>query len=373
MLNKKIIYNLGILILYLFLFVFLYVLIKGFIGYLFVSGIMAYLIHPFLVWMETKLKFKRIISVVTLFILIFFVFLFVLVPVLLRVFSEVQNLYNTLVKVDYKKMFLNWYEKALILLNRFPLPENIKAYLKKEKIKEFFVKNDYFKKISTSLAKNIKIFAGNMFSFVVKNVSSVFSSIMNFLFIPIFLFYFLLDYEVIREFLVKILPASWNETLKPYVERSISIFSSFFRGQIIIAMFIGVGMSLILFISGIDFAFVIGPLAGFANLVPYLGVIVGLTPTILIIFLKFGFTTVGWIKLGMVLGGFALLQFIDGFFMSPRIIGSAVELHPLAVILGIMMGGELAGFWGMILAIPFLAILKMIYFEILLPQFEKVI
>ncbi len=142
---------------------------------------------------------------------------------------------------------------------------------------------------------------------------------------------------------------------------------SFIRGQGIVALIFGTLMSLGLWALGVKFWFVIGPLSGIANLVPFLGLIFGLGPALVL-----------GIYQGAILGGvtgslfmvmkvvilFVVVQFIDGNIVQPRIVGESVGLHPVIILLALFLGAALMGFYGLVFAVPVAAVLKVLVIEI---------
>jgi predicted PurR-regulated permease PerM len=143
------------------------------------------------------------------------------------------------------------------------------------------------------------------------------------------------------------------------VQEFVNIVVAFFRGQLIIAFLQGllfaVGFSLV----GLRYGFVIGLLLGFLNVVPYLGSIIGLGMALPLALLQEGG---GWGKLAFVLLVFVVVQLIEGYLLTPRIMGERTGLHPLAIIVAVFFWGQaLGGIMGMIFAIPLTAFLASLW------------
>jgi predicted PurR-regulated permease PerM len=143
------------------------------------------------------------------------------------------------------------------------------------------------------------------------------------------------------------------------VQEFVNIIVAFFRGQLIIAFLQGllfaVGFSLV----GLRYGFVIGLMLGFLNVIPYLGSMIGLGISLpLALFQEGG----GWPKLAMVLLVFVIVQLIEGYVLTPRIMGQRTGLHPLAILVAIFFWGQaLGGIMGMIFAIPLTAFLASVW------------
>ncbi len=126
-------------------------------------------------------------------------------------------------------------------------------------------------------------------------------------------------------------------------------------------------MTIGLWLIGINYAFVLGPLAGLSNLVPYLGVIVGLVPAFFLAIWQGGIGFESVYLCGCILALFGFLQFLDGYVFQPKILGPSVDLHPLSIMLSLAVGEYLGGLAGMIIAVPAGAVLRVILEE-LYPQ-----
>jgi predicted PurR-regulated permease PerM len=139
------------------------------------------------------------------------------------------------------------------------------------------------------------------------------------------------------------------------VREFVNIVVAFFRGQIIIAFLQGLLFAFGFSLVGLRYGFVIGLLLGFLNVIPYLGSIIGLGVALPLAFFQDGG---GWQKLLFVLLVFVVVQLIEGYVLTPRIMGERTGLHPLAIIVAVFFWGQaLGGILGMIFAIPLTAFL----------------
>jgi predicted PurR-regulated permease PerM len=175
---------------------------------------------------------------------------------------------------------------------------------------------------------------------------------------PVYMAFFLMAKRRPAEALGNYLPFLRPETRKDVVflvREFINIIVSFFRGQLIIAFLQGVLFAVGFSIAGLKFGLVLGLLLGFLNIIPYLGSIIGLSVTIPLAYFQQGggLWTVVW-----VLVVFAVVQLIEGYVLTPKIMGDRTGLHPMAIIVAIFFwGSALGGILGMILAIPLTAFL----------------
>lgn len=139
------------------------------------------------------------------------------------------------------------------------------------------------------------------------------------------------------------------------VQQFVDIIVAFFRGQIIIAFLQGLLFAIGFTLVGLQYGFLIGLVLGFLNVIPYLGNILGLGVALPLALLQSGG---GWGRLGGVVAVFAVVQTIEGYLLTPKIMGDRTGLHPMVIVVAIFFWGTaLSGILGMILAIPLTAFL----------------
>ncbi|MCC5790381.1 MAG: AI-2E family transporter [Opitutales bacterium] len=176
--------------------------------------------------------------------------------------------------------------------------------------------------------------------------------------IPIYLFFFLKsDHEPTADLETQLdfLPEKFRQDLVFLVREFIEIVVSFFRGQLIIALIMGILLSVGFTIFGLRFSLLLGLLLGLFNIIPYLGTILGFAITIPLAFLQ---PEGGWPLAISVVGVFVAVQAFESWFLTPRIMGERTGLHPVAIMIAIFFWGTaLGGLLGMILAIPLTAFL----------------
>jgi predicted PurR-regulated permease PerM len=173
-------------------------------------------------------------------------------------------------------------------------------------------------------------------------------NVLNLALLPIFTFYLLRDWDRIIEGIDSMVPVRFQERTRRLAGEIDQRLGSFVRGQITVCLALAVLYSVGLLISGIDMAIVVGVTAGLLFIVPYLGTVVGIVLASALALLKFGFD---WHILA-VWATFGIAQAIEGFLLTPYIVGDKVGLHPFVVMLALIVGGNLFGIWGMLFAIP---------------------
>ena len=189
----------------------------------------------------------------------------------------------------------------------------------------------------------------------------IFAQITYFAVIPIYLFYFLssnrnLLHDLDNE--LGFLSDSVREDLVFLIKEFVGLMVAFFRGQLVIGIFMGIGYALGFSASGLKFGIALGLLFGLLNVVPYLGSIVGIFTTLLVAYLQpMGIAETGDWKILLGCGiSFAVVQLIESYYLTPKIMGQQTGLHPVVVIVSIFFWGTaLGGILGMIFGIPLTA------------------
>lgn len=176
--------------------------------------------------------------------------------------------------------------------------------------------------------------------------------------IPIYLFFFLKSNQeptADLEGQLDFLPKKYRQDLVFLIREFIEIVVSFFRGQLIIALIMGILLAVGFTLFGLRFSILLGILLGLLNIIPYLGTILGFVITIPLALLQ---PEGGWPLALSVAGVFVAVQALESWFLTPRIMGQRTGLHPVTIIIAIFFWGTaLGGLLGMILAIPLTAFL----------------
>jgi len=173
---------------------------------------------------------------------------------------------------------------------------------------------------------------------------------------PIIAFYLLVDLPHLRRVSEDLIPDRAHEEVMVVSRRLNHAVGGFFRGQLAVAFIVGVMVSIGLAIIGLPFWLIVGMVAGAFNVIPLIGPWVGAVPGIII-----AFTTGGGVGTALAVAAvMAIAQQIDNHFISPLVMQRAVNLHPAVVMLALLAGGTLGGFFGLLLAVPTAAVLKII-------------
>ncbi len=206
-----------------------------------------------------------------------------------------------------------------------------------------------------TMAKGALSTAGTVFS----QTGSLVSSLLNLVLIPFFTFYFLRDFDLMTAAVTEQIPPRHREWTLDHARRADAVVGAWFRGQIEVAVILGtlyaIGLGICFSWSHIGWTagVAVGVLAGGLNFIPYVGTSTGVG-------LAFGLLLLDGASWGVIAGAavvFGVVQTLEGYVITPRIVGEKVGLSPLAVILALMIGGEVLGLVGLLLALPLAGIL----------------
>jgi predicted PurR-regulated permease PerM len=170
----------------------------------------------------------------------------------------------------------------------------------------------------------------------------------NLILILFVLFYLLIDWDHFFKLLEGFIPPRFAHTVHHLCMHADGLLSQYLRGQILVisimATFYSIGLSLV----GIEGAIALGVFTGLMIIIPYIGITLGFTIGVMSVILQFGFGS----ELIWVLAIFGVGQFLEGFFLTPRLVGERIGLHPVAVLFALIIFGKLFGFFGVLLALP---------------------
>jgi predicted PurR-regulated permease PerM len=183
---------------------------------------------------------------------------------------------------------------------------------------------------------------------IASTITKIIVWILTIVIIPVFAYYLLVDYEDLRDTLMALVPIQWRPGLRRRASDIDSVLRAWVKGQLTVALALAIIYSIGLTVLGVPLGLLIGFIGGLANMVPYLGLVVGFLPAALLALLDTG----SWSSPLLVAGVFTLGQVLEGTVISPRVMGSGLGLPPALILLSVLVGGELFGFTGLLLAVP---------------------
>jgi predicted PurR-regulated permease PerM len=202
--------------------------------------------------------------------------------------------------------------------------------------------------------------AGNWSAAILTSLSrsggALAAAVISLFLIPIITFYMLRDWDQILLKIGSLIPSRQRETVLQLARETDDILGAFLRGQIMVMIALACMYSVGLTLVGLEFAIAIGVVAGLVSFVPYLGLVFG---AVLASLTVIGDPEPAW-RLGGIVVTFWLAQLVEGSFLTPKLVGDRIGLHPVIVIFSIAAGGQLFGFFGVLLALPAAAVLSVL-------------
>jgi predicted PurR-regulated permease PerM len=200
-----------------------------------------------------------------------------------------------------------------------------------------------------------RIHALGLFGHVVPVLEGTFAAIAAFVVVPLLTAYLLLDLDRLRAAFASIVPSERWRAAFGIVGEVDAVIGGFVRGQLLVALCVGVLITLALLLIHVPYPFLLGLLAAIGDLIPYLGAVAAFVPAFAEALLAHG-----WPSALAVIAAFVLIYEFEGHFIAPNIVGRQVHLSPFVVLLAVLVGGELGGIFGMLLAIPIAGALRVL-------------
>ena len=172
--------------------------------------------------------------------------------------------------------------------------------------------------------------------------------------IPIIAFYFLLDWDRMLDNMRRLIPRPYEKSTLHIVGECHSVLGAFVKGQFLVMFLLGTVYAVGLQIIGLEIGLIIGMVAGLASIIPYLGFAVGMIAAVIATLFQFG---IDWMQLVLVGVVFMIGQAVEGYVLQPFLLGDKIGLSPVAVVFAVLAGAQLAGFLGMLIALPVAAII----------------
>lgn len=343
--NKMVTALLVILLILLILFVFtkvsyLFKPILQFFGVVglpvFLAGVLYYLMNPVVDSLERK-NIPRVWSIIALFILVGALIVWGVVVIIPKIEEQTVSFAN------HFPQYLDTIDKKMQEILSNPFFDQFREQVETVGNKLASSFGDILKNISTVTVKGVSNFVGAVATIVVAVIT-----------MPFILFYLLKDGKQLAPYMTSFLPTKMRKPTLSILKEVNSQLSSYIRGQMTVAFAVAVMFIIGFSIIGLDYAITLGIIAGFLNLIPYLGSFLAMIPAVFLGIVG------GPVLLIKVLIVFVIEQTIEGRVISPLVLGSQLSIHPVTILIVLLTSGKLFGIAGVILGIPVYAVLKVI-------------
>ena len=305
---------------------------------LIVAVMLSFILEPVCTLLEKRLKLSRVPAILLLYLLVIATAAAIGFTLLPKLWEQLASMVHA--TPDY------WKRAADALETKFP---EISSWLRDGGIMAWV-------RTHTEEIASAALGTGSTLKGAKNQIANFVAMVTGAALIPVYLFYLL---DLRRDFVSDLeresafLPGPVAKDLVFLCRQFIGILTSFFRGQLLVGLSIGVLLSIGFGIVGLSYGLLLGLIIGFLNIIPYLGTMLGLATVLPLAFFQDGG---GPGKLGAVALVFVIVQTIDGYFITPKIMGKSTGLHPMMIIFSIFFWGcAFDGLLGMVLAVPLTA------------------
>jgi predicted PurR-regulated permease PerM len=321
------------------LFFYILYLIRIAIIPLIIAMAIAYLLTPLVSLLEKKMRRVFAIAITyVIFIGIIFIIFFFVIPIIINQFQVFIERFPTY--MDNLTNVINEFLKDSVIIKGV---ENLigKEIIPKDAsgITQYFINRINLEEIS-------------FLQWTTTFGRSILNIILYFIVGPLLGIYLLNHADKIRALLLKIAPKKSRKHINIVLDRINRVAGRYIRGQILVSIIVGILCTIVLLVLKIDFAILLGFIAGLLNLIPLLGPILGAVPAALAALF------ISPLKAILVILLFVAIQQLDNYVISPNIMKYQVGVHPGLIIISLMVGGALFGVWGLLIAVPTVAILQ---------------
>ena len=203
-----------------------------------------------------------------------------------------------------------------------------------------------------SIINTMELKIGESVNVLAEALSGLSDVLILIILIPVISFYLLKDSESLIEKGLLLIPERKREQTRRFLTDVDRSLGGYIRGQLLVCFIVGASASILFYIVGMNYPLLLGFIVGVTNIIPYFGPFIGAVPTILVALTISGGMAV---KVACII---IVLQFLEGNVISPIVMGKTLRLHPLIIIFVLLVGGKAAGVLGLILAVPVLALVK---------------
>ena len=306
--------------------------VRAILGPFFLAFVLAFLLNPFVEGLERQRisRNKSIAIVFTVIIGILATAIFLILPI---IYNELSKLVVVLPKTiqSMTEMMDGFREQ----FKATGLPSRVALVLDQH------------------LAQGELIIADRLNLFL-SSLPNMLSTFTLYILSPVLAIYLLADWKGLGNAFFRIIPQRWRMEWRRLWQDVNHVIRQFIRGDLVVAVIVGILIGVGVKLVGMEYALLIGLICGVFDLIPYFGPVIGAVPVVLL-----ALTQSPGMALKVILVIF-IVQQLEGNVISPKLMGESVGLHPLWVVFALLACGEIAGFWGMFLAVPMAAVIRVI-------------
>jgi predicted PurR-regulated permease PerM len=310
----------------------LLVRVRAILGPFFAAFVLAYLLNPLVEGLERRHVSRNLA--------IALIFLFILAVIAVSIFLILPIIYNEL-------------SKLVVILPKTinQLTSQIEGL--REHLKATGLPNRVAAALDQHLGQGEAVFADRLSVFLA-NLPNMLSSAALYILSPVIAIYFLADWKRIGSGFFRLVPQNRRLEWRRLWQEIDHVIRQFVRGDLIVAVLVGVLIGIGVKLVGMEYALLIGLICGVFDLIPYFGPVLGAVPSILLALTKSPGMA---IKVALII---LLVQQLEGNVITPKLMGQSLGLHPIWVVFVLLASEEIAGVWGMFLAVPAAAVIRVV-------------
>ncbi|MFT6492373.1 AI-2E family transporter [uncultured Porticoccus sp.] len=280
-------------------------------------------------------RVPRLVAVVLVFLLFVGVFLTILIVVLPLIGRQAANLAS-----EIPDMIRHWQSVLLLLPEEYP----------------HLISESQLKELLGQASKEVASMAERLVSFSFSTFPSLVIMMVYLVLVPLLVFFMLKDKEELLDLLASMLPQERPVMWRIWHEMNLQM-ANYVRGKAIEILVVGLVSYVFFLFMGLQYAALLGLLVGLSVVIPYIGAMIVTFPIAAVGYFQWGFGS----ELLWLMVGYGIIQALDGNVLVPLLFSEAVNLHPIAIILAVLVFGGLWGFWGVFFAIPLATLVKALY------------
>ncbi|MBX3170617.1 MAG: AI-2E family transporter [Candidatus Eremiobacteraeota bacterium] len=312
-----------------------------------VSTLLAYVISPAVSYLHHRRKMPRIAAISLVYVLCALAALIALAYVIPAI--QVQFIAFMSNLTSYAGNMQHTVDSWLLYAQT-----NAPGFLQ-EPLSKIEPESVQLERLARELQNNPPDWLGSTFAGVFAGAKAAFTGMATTLLVPLFTFYILMDANRYRDGFLRLFPRRWKGDVDELLTQIDHVLGNYIRGQLLVCLTIGVSIALLLTIMGVPYAILIGVFAGVVDIIPYVGVALGMIPAFLIALGHKGLLFAVFVIVMM-----EVVHWTEGHIIVPAIIGQSVGLPPLVVMIALGAGAELGGVMGMFLSMPLAAIVRVL-------------
>ncbi len=299
----------------------------------FLAVIIAYILNPLVDFLDNR-RLPRCLGILLIYAVFFSLGVVAALTVIPALVTELQKLGEDIPQYAVRvQAFLLRLQSDY---QRFNLPESIRQVIDQNIL-------------------NLQSAALALVQRVTDWVLGIFSHLFTIIIVPLLVYYLLRDEASLKRSLLMLFPKKYRRFVTKVGSEMDRTLGAYLRGMLFICFLVGLMTYAGLLIVGLDFALILGIIAGITNIIPYFGPLIGAVPAVLIALLH---SPALALKVVIVL---VVVQQIESQLIAPQVLGRSLGLHPLVVIFVLLLGGRLFGLVGLIFAVPFTALLRVLF------------